>query len=135
MTKILYNFIEILIDVKKKIVTNPSNLLLILWLCFGLLFAGISFYNSNSTVKTLTESQEYLRQENLSLIKENDSLATLNEVLNKKVQTLLDYNTELENKKQIVKVKYEIIYKNLDTIHAFGLINEFKNVFSRNGFK
>lgn len=120
---------------KKKIVTNPSNLLLILWLCFGLLFAGISFYNSNSTVKTLTESQEYLRQENLSLIKENDSLATLNEVLNKKVQTLLDYNTELENKKQIVKVKYEIIYKNLDTIHAFGLINEFKNVFSRNGFK
>ena len=122
-------------DVKKKIVTNPSNLLLILWLCFGLLFAGISFYNSNSTVKTLTESQEYLRQENLSLIKENDSLATLNEVLNKKVQTLLDYNTELENKKQIVKVKYEIIYKNLDTIHAFGLINEFKNVFSRNGFK
>ena len=135
MTKILYNFIEILIDVKKKIVTNPSNLLLILWLCFGLLFAGILFYNSNSTVKTLTESQEYLRQENLSLIKENDSLATLNEVLNKKVQTLLDYNTELENKKQIVKVKYEIIYKNLDTIRAFGLINEFKNVFSRNGFK
>ena len=120
---------------KKKITISPSNLLLILWVGFGLIMSNITYLRQQEYIKKIKKNSIYYKAENVLLQRKCDSIYNENIKIQRQMDSTLSHINKIENKKQIIKIKYETIYKNLDTIHAFGLINEFKNVFSRNGFK